>query len=94
MIESTIDFLPAAAAAAAAGGAPMDVVSVAVAVGVVVVPRAFVDAGAGLGSGRAGIFPASALGTSLALAGVDSGILYLYFAEEFQSRQSNLFFGQ
>jgi hypothetical protein len=38
------------------------------------------------------MFPASGLGTSVALAGADSGIyLYLYFTEEFQSRQSNFF---
>ena len=87
MIASKIDFLPAASAA---GGVPMDVVSVAVAVGVVV-PSAFVDAGAGFGGGAAGIFPASGLGMSVALACAESGILYLYFTQEFQARQSNLF---
>jgi len=58
----------------------------------VVFPSALVDAGGGFGSGRPGMFPASGLGTSVALAGADSGIyLYLYFTEEFQSRQSNFF---
>ena len=87
MIASMIDFLPVESVA---GGVPMDVVSVAVAVGVVV-PSAFVDAGAGFGGGVAGILPASGLGTSVALAGAESGIVYLYFTQEFQARQSNLF---
>lgn len=86
-IESTSVFLPLVTAERLP---PIDVVAVPGVVGVVV-PSAFVDAGAGFGSGRAGIFPASGLGTSVAVAGVESGILYLYFTQEFQSRESNLF---
>jgi hypothetical protein len=90
-IESTSDLLPLVTAERVPS---IDLVAVAGAVGVMV-PSAFVDAGGAFGGGAAGIFPVFALGTSVALAGADSGIyLYLYFTEEFQSRQSNFFFGQ
>jgi len=54
-----------------------------VAVGVVT-PRAFVDAGAGLGGGGGGIVPPGGRGISMEGAGLESGILY--FTEEFQQR--------
>ena len=54
-------------------------------------PSAFVDAGGGLGGGVGGIVPLGGLGISVASADLESGILCLYFTEEFQPRQPNLF---
>ena len=62
-------------------------------------PSAFVDAGGGFGGGFGGMFPPRG-GAEEVVAGWDVGggpepdiLVCLYFTEEFQSRQSNIFFG-
>ena len=88
-IESTSVFLPLVTVERLP---PIDVVAVPGVVGVVV-PSAFVEAGGAFGGGGGGIVPGGGGGMSTEGAGLESGIclLILYFTQEFQARQSNLF---